>query len=108
MTKTITLILLAALANWLPKMFPYFLVKWAKPPQKVLAFLSYLPSCIMFALLLSSVTQTSPGQLPQIKWVETLAILPTALVLYRSKNLIATVLVGVAAVALLRFWGLSI
>lgn len=103
MTKTITLILLAALANWLPKMFPYFLVKWAKPPQKVLAFLSYLPSCIMFALLLSSVTQTSPGQLPQIKWVETLAILPTYLILKKYNTIVLTVLVGVGTVAVFRF-----
>lgn len=104
MTKTITLILLAALANWLPKMFPYFLVKWAKPPQKVLAFLSYLPSCIMFALLLSSVTQTSPGQLPQIKWVEALALLPTYLVLKKSNNIVWTALVGIATVAVLRMF----
>lgn len=102
MTKTITLILLAALANWLPKMFPYFLVKWAKPPQKVLAFLSYLPSCIMFALLLSSITQTSPGQLPQIKWVETLAILPTHLILKKYNTIVLTVLVGVGTVAVFR------
>lgn len=103
MTKTITLILLAALANWLPKMFPYFLVKWAKPPQKVLAFLSYLPSCIMFALLLSSVTQTSPGQLPQIKWGEALALLPTYLILKKYNTIVLTVLVGVGTVAVFRF-----
>lgn len=103
MAKTITLILLAALANWLPKMFPYFLVKWAKPPQKVLAFLSYLPSCIMFALLLSSITQTSPGQLPQIKWVEALALLPTYLILKKYNNIVLTVLVGVGTVAVFRF-----
>lgn len=102
MTKTLALILLAALANWLPKVFPYFLVKWAKLPTKLVAFLSYLPLCIMFALLLSSIIPGQVGHLPQVKWVEAVAVLPTYLVLKRSNNLILTVLVGVGIVALLR------
>lgn len=100
--STVLLILAAALANWLPKIFPYLLVRFAKLPTKVVAFLSYLPISIMFALLLSSILTTAPGQFPQLKWVEALAIVPTYLILKKSQNIVWAVLAGVACVALLR------
>lgn len=100
--STVLLILLASLANWLPKVFPYVLVRFAKLPPKALAFLSYLPVSIMFAMLLSSILPSQVGQFPQFKWVEALALIPTYLVLRASNNLVWTVLVGVGTVALLR------
>lgn len=101
--STVLLILLASLANWLPKIFPYVLVRFAKLPPKVVAFLSYLPVSIMFAMMLASIFPGQAGHLPQVKWVEAVAVFPTYLVLKRSNNLFLTVLVGVGSVALLRF-----
>lgn len=104
--STVVLILLASLANWLPKVFPYVLVRFAKLPPKVVAFLSYLPVSIMFAMMLASIFPGQPGQLPQVKWMEALALVQTYLVLKRSSNVVLTVCVGVASVALLRaFFG---
>lgn len=106
-TKTILiLILLSALVNWLTRISPYLLVRVTKLPQKVVAFLTYLPVSIMFAMVLSSIVQAEVGSFPQPKWVECLALLPTGLVLWKSKNIVWTVLVGVTCVAALRYlWG---
>lgn len=95
-------ILVAALATWLPRIFPFFLVRWATLPAKVLQFFTYLPISIIFALLLSSVISPVPGQLPQVKIHEALALIPTGLVMVKTKNVLLTVLVGVLTMALLR------
>lgn len=80
-------------------------MKLVKLPQKLVAFLTYLPVSVMFAMLLSSLVEADFGQLPQIKWAESLALLPTSLVLWKTKNIVWTVLVGVACLAILRWLG---
>lgn len=102
--STVLLILLASLANWLPKVFPYVLVRFAKLPPKVVAFLSYLPVSIMFAMILASLFSGQIGQLPQVKWIEVLALVPTYLMFKTSNNVVLTVLMGVGTVALLRLF----
>lgn len=105
--STVMLILLASLANWLPKVFPYILVRFAKLPPKVVAFLSYLPVSIMFAMILASIFPGRVGHLPQFKWIEAVALVPTYIIFKRSANVVLTVLVGVTCVAFLRaFFGL--
>lgn len=102
--STVILILAAAVVNWLTRVSPYFLVKVTKLPEKVVAFLSYLPICIMFAMILSSLFNTDVGQIPQLKWIEAVTILPTYLVLKKTDNIVWTVLISVACVAILRFF----
>lgn len=104
--STVYLIVLAAVANWLPKVFPHLLVRFAKLPQQLVVFLSYLPVSIMFALILSSLFQTEIGQWPSLKSVEALAVVPTVATLSKTKNIIWTVLIGVGTVAVLRALGL--
>ena len=65
-------------------------------------FLKYLPVSIIFALILSSVTNAKTGQLPSFKWLDLLAIFPTTYIAFKYKNLILTVVCGVILVALLR------
>lgn len=98
----VLLIVLASLANWLPKIFPYLLMTVAKLPEKAVAFLSYLPISIMFALILSGIFTVDVARLPQLKTIESLALLPTYLTLKKTNNMLLTVVVGVACVAILR------
>ena len=56
------------------------------------AFLKFLPVSIIFALILSSVVTGKVGSLPQIKWLDFLAVFPTAWVAFRYRNLVGTVL----------------
>lgn len=65
-------------------------------------FLKYLPVSIIFALILSSVTNAKTGQLPSFKWLDLLAVFPTTYIAFKYKNLILTVVCGVILVALLR------
>ncbi len=65
-------------------------------------FLKYLPISIIFALILSSITNAKTGQLPSFKWLDLLAIFPTTYIAFKYKNLILTVVCGVILVALLR------
>ena len=95
-------ILLSALVTWIPRVLPFILVKYKGLPPLVERFLKYLPVSIIFALILSSVTDVKTGHFPTFKWLDLLAVFPTAYLAFKYKNLIATVVFGVALVALLR------
>ena len=66
-------------------------------------FLKYLSVSIIFALILSSVTNAKTGQLPSFKWLDLIAVFPTSYVAFKYKNLIATVVFGVVLMALVRY-----
>lgn len=104
MTKTYILlaIALAALVTWLPRILPYLIIRVVKLPDKLIRFFNYLPISIIFALLLSSLFRTKVGHLPMVKWLEMLAVLPTFIVMLKTKNVMLTVLVGCASMAILR------
>ena len=61
-----------------------------------------LPNPEIFALILSSGVTGKVGSLPQIKWLDFLAVLPTGWVAFRYRNLVGTVLFGVVLIAVLR------
>ena len=42
------------------------------------------------------------GHLPQFKWMEILATVPTVIVAFKSKNLLYAVIVGIVSMALIR------
>ena len=79
------------------------LVKYKGLPDIVVRFLHYLPVSILFALILSSLTAEKIGHLPQFKWMEILATVPTVIVAFKSKNLLYAVIVGIISMALIRF-----
>ena len=95
-------ILLSALVTWIPRVLPFILVKYKGLPPMVERFLKYLPVSIIFALILSSVTNAKTGQLPSFKWLDLMAVFPTTYIAFKYKNLILTVICGVILVALLR------
>ena len=95
-------ILLSALVTWIPRVLPFILVKHKGLPPMAERFLKYLPISIIFALILSSITNAKTGQLPSFKWLDLLAIFPTTYIAFKYKNLILTVVCGVILVALLR------
>ena len=95
-------VLLSALVTWIPRVLPFILVKYKGLPPMAERFLKYLPVSIIFALILSSVTNAKTGQLPSFKWLDLLAVFPTTYIAFKYKNLILTVVCGVVLVALLR------
>ena len=93
----------SGLVTWIPRMIPFILAKYRGLPPIVERFLKFLPVSIIFALILSSVTTGKIGDFPQIKWLDLIAVFPTAFVAFRYRNLVGTVLFGVILVAALRF-----
>ena len=75
-------ILLGFVVSWVPRILPFVLVKYKGLPDIVVRFLHYLPVSILFALILSSLTTEKIGHLPQFKWMEILATVPTVIVAF--------------------------
>ncbi|KXT73002.1 hypothetical protein STRDD10_01668 [Streptococcus sp. DD10] len=96
-------ILLSALVTWLPRIFPFILVKYKGLPEIVVRFLKYLPISIITALILSSLVEGKVGMFPQLRWLDLLATVPSLYVAFRYKNLLGTVIFGIVLVAILRF-----
>jgi len=71
-------IIFSGLVTWIPRMIPFILAKYKGLPAIVERFL-------------------------QIKWLDFLAVFPTAFVAFRYRNLVGTVLFGVVLIAALRF-----
>ncbi|NQM51849.1 AzlD domain-containing protein [Streptococcus suis] len=101
-TSVLLIILAAALVTWVPRVLPFVLTQNKSLPPKLVKFLSFLPITIIFALTLSSIMDEKVGSLPSLLPVESLALIPTFLVVLRTKNILLAVLVGVLTTATLR------
>lgn len=101
-TSILLIILASALVTWLPRVLPFVLTQNKSMPPKLVKFLSFLPITIIFALTLSSIMDEEVGSLPSLLPVESLALLPTFLVVLRTKNILLAVVVGVLTTAALR------
>ncbi|HEM3661935.1 TPA: AzlD domain-containing protein [Streptococcus suis] len=101
-TSVLLIILASALVTWLPRVLPFVLTQNKSLPPKLVKFLSFLPITIIFALTLSSIMDEKVGFLPSLLPVESLALIPTFLVVLRTKNILLAVVVGVLTTAALR------
>ncbi len=101
-TSILLIILAEALVTWVPRVLPFVLTQNKSLPPKLVKFLSFLPITIIFALTLSSIMDEKVGSLPNLLPVESLALLPTFLVVLRTKNILLAVVVGVLTTAALR------
>ncbi|RRR46177.1 AzlD domain-containing protein [Streptococcus suis] len=101
-TSILLITLASALVTWLPRVLPFVLTQNKSLPPKLVKFLSFLPITIIFALTLSSIMDEEVGSLPNLLPVESLALIPTFLVVLRTKNILLAVVVGVLTTAALR------
>ncbi|HEL1632167.1 AzlD domain-containing protein [Streptococcus suis] len=101
-TSILLIILASALVTWVPRVLPFVLTQNKSLPPKLVKFLSFLPITIIFALTLSSIMDEKVGSLPSLLLVESLALIPTFLVVLRTKNILLAVVVGVLTTAALR------
>ncbi|HEM3165742.1 TPA: AzlD domain-containing protein [Streptococcus suis 92-1191] len=101
-TSILLIILASALVTWVPRVLPFVLAQNKSLPPKLIKFLSFLPLTIIFALTLSSIMDEEVGSLPSFLPVESIALIPTFLVVLKTKNILLAVLVGVLTTAALR------
>lgn len=101
-TNLLIAIALCALVTWIPRVAPFIMTQYQGIPNSLRRFLTYLPLSIIFALTLSSLLIEDVGQLPSIKWLEAIAIIPTFYIAAKYKTILWAVLIGVLTIALLR------
>ena len=97
------LILGCAVVTWLPRVIPFILVKSVTLPAFMMRFLTYIPVCILSALVFDSL-YTKGVFMTSINWLNFAAFLPTLFVAIWTKSLSKTVIVGVLTMALLRYF----
>ncbi|WP_125982151.1 AzlD domain-containing protein [Loigolactobacillus iwatensis] len=90
----------------LSRTFPFLLVKNFALPKWLIHFLSFVPIAIMTALFVENLLIPHQGRLPGIDLENLLASLPAILTAIITKSLLAIVVVGIIAMALIRFFAL--
>lgn len=88
--------------TWLPRIIPFIFVKKVQLPDVVLRWLTYIPICILSALVFESLF-VDGDRVVVPDWQSITAFVPTLLVALFTKSLSITVLVGVVSMALVRF-----
>lgn len=106
MTTTWTmfwLIVGCAFVTWIPRILPFIFVKKFDLPDIVLRWLSYVPVCILSALVFESLVDAEVD-IVTLDLLYVGALIPTLLAALFTKSLSKTVIVGVASMALLRYF----
>ncbi|KHD84435.1 AzlD domain-containing protein [Heyndrickxia ginsengihumi] len=100
---TVLLIILGCtLVTFIPRVVPFLLVRNVRLSEPVLKWLSFVPICILTALVVNSfIIQTNHYSL-NIDWTVIIVLVPTLFVALKTKSLSATVIIGVILMALLR------
>lgn len=99
----VLLIIGCALVTWLPRILPFVLVKNLKMPDILLRWLTYIPVCILSALVIEGLFEKEE-HVVTIQWMNVTALIPTLVVALFTKSLSKTVIVGVITMALIRYF----
>ena len=102
-TTMLLIILGCCLVTLIPRIAPFILVKKVSLPKWMTDWLSYIPICILTALIVQGMWAVEQGKLI-LSWHYILALIPTAIAALWTRSLAVTVIVGVVGMALLRLW----
>ncbi|MFK3937793.1 AzlD domain-containing protein [Alkalihalobacillus sp. NPDC078783] len=97
-------ILVGALVTLLPRVLPFILVRQFQLPDPFLRWLTYIPVCILTALVMDDLLLESEMGAIHINPSAVMALIPTLIVALTTKSLSLTVLTGVVAMALIRLF----
>ncbi|KRM58643.1 integral membrane protein [Secundilactobacillus malefermentans DSM 5705 = KCTC 3548] len=73
-------------------------------PALVIKFLSFMPITIMTALMFENLLVAKTGHLPLFDWQNVLATIPAVIAAIISKSLLIVVVVGIIAMAVIRYF----
>lgn len=99
-------ILACGLVTWLPRILPFIFSKKMTFSPFWKKFMSYIPICILIALLVQSVLVVNKGSLTTINLENFVVALPTVLVAFVTKSLMWTVVFGIVAMTIVRYLGI--
>ncbi|MGG3124096.1 AzlD domain-containing protein (plasmid) [Priestia megaterium] len=100
---TLLVIIGCALVTIIPRILPFAVVRNLTLPQPVLKWLSYVPICILTALVVQNFIIQENHSL-KINWPVIIVIIPVLLIAVRTKSLSITVISGVILMAGFRFF----
>lgn len=98
-------ILLCGLVTWLSRVIPFAIIKNLTVPRWLINFLSFVPIAIMTAIFVESLLTYHAGHWPGFNLPNIYASIPAILAGVLTKSLLAVVITGVVAMALLRLVG---
>lgn len=95
------LILGCAIVTFIPRVLPLIFVRRFRLPEVMLKWLTYIPICILTALMVENVILKSEDTFA-IDWTVAFALVPTLLVALWTKSLAITVFIGVVTMSIIR------
>lgn len=98
-------ILLCGLVTWLSRIVPFAIIKNLSVPQWLISFLSFVPVAIMTAIFVESLLTYHAGHWPEFNLPNIYASIPAILAGALTKSLLAVVITGIVAMAVLRLVG---
>lgn len=102
-TQMFWLLFGCAFVTWLPRVLPFIVIRNMNLPSVVTRWLTYIPVCILSALVISSLF-TKDQEIVTINWQLFLAFIPTVFIAIVTKSLSLTVILGVITMALVRYF----
>lgn len=106
MTTTASMVWLifgCALVTWLPRVIPFMFVRSVKLPDVLLKWLSFIPICILSALVIENLLDTESKNYVTLDWPVFITFVPTLIIALFTKSLSITVVAGVIIMAAVRF-----
>ncbi|WP_338207953.1 AzlD domain-containing protein [Lactiplantibacillus paraxiangfangensis] len=104
-TYILVTILLCGLVTWLSRVVPFAIIKNMSIPHWLISFLSFVPVAIMTAIFVESLLTYHAGHWPGFNLPNIYASIPAILAGVLTKSLLAVVITGVVAMALMRLIG---
>lgn len=100
---TLMVIIGCAVVTAIPRLLPFLIIRNMKLPEPVLKWLSYIPICILTALVTESfIVQTEHSLV--FDWPVIAVLIPTFLLAVWTRSLFITVIAGIVLMAAFRFF----
>lgn len=94
----------SALLTFIPRVLPLMLFSKIQIPMWLLRWLEYVPVAVMAALIGQELFMSDNQLVPITKNAALWASLPTIAVAIWTRSLLGTVMVGIVAMMILRYW----
>jgi len=101
-TKIYVVIFGLWLANYLPRMLPMVVLSKIKMPEPVIRWLGFVPAAVLAAIIVPSVLMPESRLLISFNNNYLLSSIPAFVVAFKTRSLVWTLVVGMAAMALLQ------
>lgn len=103
-TKIFLMILGMGMVTYLPRLLPAWLLRGRQMPDFVVSWLKYIPVAILAALLFPSLVIQDGRMNLSTQNLYLWAAIPAIFTAWKTKNMFATVIVGMVIVALARLF----